>query len=119
MWNAATVIYLNKHACRPCMHFERSQDLTKGTIYFLLSTTLANSFYDVDFRIHKIVILFPATSQMFGSCNNISTLNDIVALFRYLLLLLLHDVYPYSDAFFCCCCMMCILIQTPSFVVVA
>ena len=23
MWNAATVIYLNKHACRPCMHFEK------------------------------------------------------------------------------------------------
>ena len=22
MRNAATVMYLNKHACRPCMHFE-------------------------------------------------------------------------------------------------
>ena len=22
MGNAATVMYLNKHACRPCMHFE-------------------------------------------------------------------------------------------------
>ena len=22
MWNAETVMYLNKHACRPCMHFE-------------------------------------------------------------------------------------------------
>ena len=22
MWNAATEMYLNKHACRPCMHFE-------------------------------------------------------------------------------------------------
>ena len=22
MWNAATVMHLNQHACRPCIHFE-------------------------------------------------------------------------------------------------
>ena len=26
MQNAATVIYLNKHACRPCMHFQINQN---------------------------------------------------------------------------------------------
>ena len=27
MWNAATVMYLNRHASRPCKHFEIIQNL--------------------------------------------------------------------------------------------
>ena len=27
MWNTATVMYLNIHTCRPCMHFEILKNL--------------------------------------------------------------------------------------------
>ena len=41
MWNAATVMYLNKHACRPCMHFENLKPPVARSFVQLTASFLA------------------------------------------------------------------------------